>query len=230
MACAMRARRSSLRIDSACALKRITAGSRIALSVPWCRRGAMPPSEWLRLCTQPRPFWNASAPCIEALIMFRRASRSPGVAVARSMWRQARRRPSSAMPSAGGLKAGAMKVSMQCAIASMPVAAVSIGGRPSVSSGSHSATRGTRCGESTPTLRPSSRISTAPRPTSLPVPAVVGTAITGAVAAVMRATPPSMAAKDFSGPSCVAHTATPLARSIGEPPPTATMPSQRCSA
>ena len=37
-----------------------------------------------------------------------------------------------------------MKVSMQCAIASMPVAAVSMGGRPRVSSGSQMAVLGTR--------------------------------------------------------------------------------------
>ena len=96
----------------------------------------MPPRLWLRLCTQPRPFWNAIAPCMLALIMLQRASRSLPSRVARSMCAQARSRPSSAMPSAGGLTAGAMKVSMQCAIASMPVAAVSAGGRPSVSSGS----------------------------------------------------------------------------------------------
>ena len=77
--------------------------------------------------------------------MFSRASRSWPLAVARSMCAQPRCRPSSAMPSAGGLKAGAMKVSMQCAIASMPVAAVSSGGRPSVSSGSRIAVLGTRC-------------------------------------------------------------------------------------
>ena len=86
--------------------------------------------------TQPRPFWNAIAPCMHALIMCsaprgrcRRGSR------ARCAPRRARR-PSRAMPSAGGFTAGAMKVSMQCAIASMPVAAVRSGGRPSVSSGS----------------------------------------------------------------------------------------------
>lgn len=69
----------------------------------------------------------------------------------------------------------------------MPVAAVSCAGRPRVSAGSQMAALGTTWGEMTPTLRPSSRIRMAPRPTSLPVPAVVGTAITGAVAGVMRA-------------------------------------------
>jgi hypothetical protein len=51
-----------------------------------------------------------------------------------------------------------------------------------------------------PTLRPSSRMSTAPRPTSLPVPAFVGIAMTAAVAEVMRVTPPSIVAKVFRGP------------------------------
>jgi hypothetical protein len=111
--------------------------------------------------------------------MFSRASRSLPSRVARSMKFQARSRPSSAMPSAGGLKAGAMKVSMQWATASMPVAAVRWGGRPSVSSGSQIAARGTRCQEWKPSLRWSSRIRIAPRATSLPVPLVVGTAISG---------------------------------------------------
>ena len=60
--------------------------------------------------------------------MLRRASRSHGAAVARSMCPQPRHRPSSAMPSAGGLKAGERNVSMQCAIAPIPVAAVSSAG------------------------------------------------------------------------------------------------------
>ena len=52
----------------ACALKRTTAGRNMALSVPWCSRGSTPPRLWLSECTQPRPFWKAIAPCIEALI------------------------------------------------------------------------------------------------------------------------------------------------------------------
>ena len=87
------------------------------------------------------------APWMLAAIMFRRASRSLPSCVARSMWAQPRRRPSSAMPSAGGLKAGAMNTSMQWAMASMPVAAVSLGGRPSVRAGSQIAARGIRCQE-----------------------------------------------------------------------------------
>jgi hypothetical protein len=110
--------------------------SHIAFSVPWCNRGFTPPRLWLSECTQPRPFWKAIAPCIEALSICQRASRLAPSRVARSMWAQPRCKPSRAMPSAGGLTAGAMKVSMQCAIASMPVAAVKPGGRPTVSSGS----------------------------------------------------------------------------------------------
>src|SRR4051812_13514325 len=62
--------------------------------------------------------------------------------------------------------------------------------------------------------------------TSPPVPAVVGIAMTGATFAVMRATPPSIAAYCCSDPSCVAIRATPLARSMDEPPPNAMIPSQ----
>ena len=79
-------------------------------------------------------------------------------------------------------------------MASMPVAAVNLGGRPSVSSGSQMATLGTRCQLWNPSLRPSSTIKIAPRATSLPVPAVVGTAISGSTCGPMRGLPPSMVA------------------------------------
>ena len=87
-----------------------------------------------------------------------------------------------------------MKASMQCAMASMPVAAVSSGGRPSVSSGSSTATLGMRCQAWKPSLRPSSTMTMAPRATSLPVPAVVGTAISGHTRGVINGDPPSMVA------------------------------------
>jgi hypothetical protein len=64
---------------------------------------------------------------------------------------------------------------MQCVSASMPVAAVREGGRPKVRAGSHSARVGNRCGLMKSSLRPS-RLIIAARPTSLPVPAVVGIA------------------------------------------------------
>ena len=83
---------------------------------------------------------------------------------------------------------------MQWVRASIPVAAVSRGGRPSVSAGSQTARLGIRWGEMKPSLRPSESVTRAARPTSLPVPAVVGTAITGATAGVILARPPRMAA------------------------------------
>ena len=66
----------------------------------------------------------------------------------------------------------------------------------------------------------------APRATSLPVPLVVGMAISGSTASVMRGEPPSMVAYCVSGPACVAAMAMPLAQSMAEPPPTAMRLSQ----
>ena len=76
----------------------------------------------------------------------------------------------------------------------MPVAAVSMGGRPSVRPGSQIAVRGTMCQEWKPSLRWSSTMMMAPRATSLPVPLVVGTAISGATRSVILGEPPSMVA------------------------------------
>ena len=84
IACAMRGRRASRRIESACALKRITAGRNTALSVPWCSRGLTPPRLCDSECTQPSPFWKAIAPCMLALIMAQRAWRSLPSRTARS--------------------------------------------------------------------------------------------------------------------------------------------------
>ncbi len=98
--------------------------------------------------------------------------------------------PSSAIASAGGLTRGEHSVSMQWLSASRPVAAVRPGGRPEVSSGSQMARLGIRCGEMKPSLRPSSSVRSAARPTSAPVPAVVGTAISGATLPLMRSSPP----------------------------------------
>ena len=87
-----------------------------------------------------------------------------------------------------------MKVSRQWAMASMPVAAVSQAGRPRVSSGSRMAALGNRCQLWKPSLRPSSTMTMAPRATSLPVPAVVGTAISGGTVSGIFRLPPSMVA------------------------------------
>ena len=77
-------------------------------------------------------------------------------------------------------------------------------------------------------LRPERMMIMLPRPTSLPVPAVVGIAINGAIRLVILGIPPSTSAYCSKGAGCVASSATALARSIGEPPPTATIPSQSC--
>ena len=74
-----------------------------------------------------------------------------------------------------------MNVSRQCEIASMPVAAVKPLGSPNVNAGSQMARVGMIKGYSTPSLRPLFMLITAARPTSDPVPAVVGTAIIGAM-------------------------------------------------
>ena len=66
----------------------------------------------------------------------------------------------------------------------MPVAAVSIGGSPRVSSGSTIDHLGIMCGLIIANLRPLVILIREPRPTSEPVPAVVGIAITGATAEV----------------------------------------------
>ena len=68
---------------------------------------------------------------------------------------------------------------------------------------------------------------TPPRLTSLPVPEVVGMATIGATALVILPAPPSTNEYGCSDvPGCVAIRPTALARSIGEPPPIAMMPSQ----
>ena len=102
--------------------------------------------------------------------------------------------PSKAIPSAGGLKGAAINVSMQWAIASMPVAAVNSGGKPKVNRGSQMADFGIINQECRPTLRPSSKMTMAPLATSLPVPLVVGIAINGATTEVILLDPPSIVA------------------------------------
>ncbi len=69
---------------------------------------------------------------------------------------------------------------MQCVNASMPLPAVSAGERFAVSSGSQIATLGSKCTLKMAVFRPvcGSWINV-PRPASLPVPAVVGTAASG---------------------------------------------------
>ncbi len=62
-------------------------------------------------CTAPSPFWKAMAPSSAQTIMSLRAALVAAVAHRRHSARQPRVSPSMAMASAGGLKAGAIKVS-----------------------------------------------------------------------------------------------------------------------
>jgi hypothetical protein len=113
--------------------------------------------------------------------------------------------------------------STQCVSASKPVAAVTLGGMLSVSSGSRIATLGNSKGEKNTVFLPVSRsVATALRPTSLPVPAVVGNAIIGGSGPVIFALPLRASSYSASGPVCVAHSRTSLPMSSALPPPSAT--------
>ena len=71
-------------------------------------------------------------------------------------------------------------VSTACAIASNPEPAITVGGAPTISSGSTSASRAATPGPRTPRFRPLARWNTiAAWLTSAPLPAVVGNAMTG---------------------------------------------------
>ena len=109
--------------------------------------------------------------------------------------------------------------------ASMPVPAVTPAGRPRVSSGSMSATQAAMLGVP-PTLNlifRSGSVMTAQSVTSLPVPAVVGTAIRGGILEWISSRPHSYWTML---PPWTAATPIPLAVSIELPPPIATSPSQ----
>ena len=112
--------------------------------------------------------------------------------------------------------------------ASMPVVAVSFGGSDEVSAGSRMATCGTslyEVNDSFACLCVSA--TTATSVTSLPVPAVVGTAMNGGRSA-FRISEPCSVAK--STPSQASDAAAPFVVSMTEPPPMATNPSQPRSA
>ena len=144
------------------------------------------------------------------------------------MLAQALSKPSKAIPSAGGLNGEAINVSIQCAIASIPVAAVRRGGSPKVNKGSQIADLGIKNQECSPTFLPSSKITIAPLATSLPVPLVVGIAINGATFSVIFGEPPSIVAYVFRLPGWVLSIATAFAQSMEDPPPIAIKPSHSC--
>ena len=141
MACAMRASLCSCCMPGALLLNSITPGRKNGIERAVVQLGVHAAQRVAEAVHAAQPLLEGTWRLASTRSSSAAAPRGrPGVEVARSIWPQPRRRPSSAMPSAGGLKAGAMKVSMQCAMASMPVAAVIIAGRPSVSSGSQIAT------------------------------------------------------------------------------------------
>src|SRR5881397_1088251 len=109
----------------------------------------------------------------------------------------------------------------------MPVPAVTAGGSLTVSSGSITATQAAMWGVP-PTLNLILRVGsvmTAHSVTSLPVPAVVGTAIIGGMRERIGLCPHSYSTML---PSWAATTPMPFAVSIELPPPIATSPSQPC--
>ena len=109
----------------------------------------------------------------------------------------------------------------------MPVPAVSAGGRPTVSSGSQITCAGIIFGWKITFLVCVARLVMTPaRPTSEPVPAVVGTATIGAMpAGSARVHQSPMSSKSHIGRVCPRMKATTLPQSSAEPPPKATTPS-----
>ena len=78
---------------------------------------------------------------------------------------------------------------MACTIASMPVAAVTCAGRPSVNSGSRIAQSGSKRGDTTPFFSVVGVVTMAIGVTSEPVPAVVGTSKSGRRSPLASPTP-----------------------------------------
>ena len=109
----------------------------------------------------------------------------------------------------------------------MPVPAVMAGGMPTVSSGSQIVTFGIISGwKITFLVWVASSVMTPARPTSEPVPAVVGTATTGRIplgSARVHQSP--MSSKSHIGRVCPAMKAITLPASSAEPPPKAMTPS-----
>ena len=113
----------------------------------------------------------------------------------------------------------------------MPVPAVIAGGMPTVSSGSQIVTFGIISGwKMIFFVWVASSVTTPARPTSEPVPAVVGTATIGAMpAGSARVHQSPTSSKSHIGRVCPAMKATTLPTSSAEPPPKATTPSCRPS-
>ena len=78
---------------------------------------------------------------------------------------------------------------MACTIASIPVAAVTAAGRPTVSSASRIAQSGSSCGATTPFFSAAPVVTMAIGVTSEPVPAVVGASTSGSRPPLTSPTP-----------------------------------------
>ncbi len=112
----------------------------------------------------------------------------------------------------------------------MPVAAVIAGGRPNVSSGSANTALASRSGEkSTFFTCVTSSEMTDERPTSDPVPEVVGTATKYGIGWSIGRTCGWSHAYSRTSPGCVPMSATALATSTAAPPPRPITASARCA-
>ena len=185
------------------------------------------PHGWLIECIAPSPFWNAVAPIVEATCMQARAARSALSSQAAGSHSFTRRIPSSAIPCAIGWKTGEQKASRLWESASIPTAAVMCAGSPRVSSGSASTATGSIFGWKMIFLVWSlTSVITDARPTSEPVPEVVGTATTGAIpSGSARVHQSSRSSKSQMGRLWPDISATAFAASRALPPPNAITPS-----
>src|SRR5512134_1768552 len=119
---------------------------------------------------------------------------------------------------------------MLCVSASMPVAAVTGAGSASVSSGSANTALASSFGLNTERLTcVSSSPTTAERPTSLPVPEVVGSATKCGSSCTIGRTRGWSHTYSITSPSCTAISATTLATSSAAPPPKPITASARCA-
>mmetsp|Transcript_21367 Transcript_21367/g.70624 ORF Transcript_21367/g.70624 Transcript_21367/m.70624 type:complete len:326 (+) Transcript_21367:359-1336(+) len=209
-------------------LARRTCGRRMALVRPCCELCTAPTGS-LRPWTAPSPFWKATAAIADAASMWLRAATSDPSATAAGSQVCMSRRDSRAMPSHIGWYESTDSASMACVTASMPVHAVSVGGRESVRSGSAitwicAVQPG--CATQNLTLRLVS-VYIAAESISAPVPAVVGMRTSGGqLISSTGGRVHSSSSRLLPDPATIAIDL-PASRPL--PPPTATKPSAACS-
>ncbi len=214
-------RASSANLSAAAgALKRITWSIMMPLARPWCMSSTVP-SACAQECTAPRSFWKAIAPIIEAIIMS-----DAGRDVARLRARPRAGRGGDAYPFERDAVAQRMVGRREVALDVVregvePVAAViPAAAAPSVSSGSANTARARSAAEKMIffTCVLSSEM-TLERPTSLPVPLVVGSATKYGSGCTIGRTWGWSHAYSRTSPSWTAMSATTLATSSAAPPP-----------